>query len=157
MLPAMFYVLSGERSWQCCWNVMCWEIACNVRNNRGAGVMLREILWECLVIIACNVQSTVTSHIVRNVASILRAKSQVILPAKLQVILHVWRNAACKVENYASCNAMRNISGKVASDDTCLRRILRARLQILLPVKLWAILRAMLQVMSLVILLAILY
>ena len=77
----------------------------------------------------------------RNVASILRAKSQVILPAKLQVILHVWRNAACKVENYASCNAMRNIAGKVASDDTCLRRILRARLQ----------------VMSLVILLAILY
>lgn len=93
----------------------------------------------------------------RNVASILRAKSQVILPAKLQVILHVWRNAACKVENYASRNAMRNIAGKVASDDTCLRRILRARLQILLPVKLWAILRAMLQVMSLVILLAILY
>ena len=93
----------------------------------------------------------------RNVASILRAKSQVILPAKLQVILHVWRNAACKVENYASCNPMRNIAGKVASDDTCLRGILRARLQILLPVKLGAILRARLQVLLLVILLAILH
>ena len=52
---------------------------------------------------------------------------------------------------------MCNTAGKVASDDTCLRRILRARLQILLPVKLDAISRARLQVMSLVILLAILY
>lgn len=110
-----------------------------------------------MVIIACNVQSTVTSHILRNVASILRAKSQVILAAKIVSNPYVWRNAACKVENYASCNAMCNTAGKVASDDTCLRRILRARLQILLPVKLDAILRARLQVMSLVIRLAILY
>ena len=59
------------------------EILRVMRNNRAAGVMLREILRECLVIIAYNVQSTVTSHIVRNVASILRAKSQVILVAKI--------------------------------------------------------------------------
>ena len=52
---------------------------------------------------------------------------------------------------------MRNIAGKVASEDTCLRGILGATLQILLPVKLGAILRARLQVMLLVILLAILY
>ena len=52
---------------------------------------------------------------------------------------------------------MRNIAGTVASNDTCLRGILRARLQILLPEKLGAILRARLQVMLLVILLAILY
>ena len=156
MLRAMFYVMSGERSWQCCWNVtlLRYCVQCKKQPRYRCDVawnIVRMLGYYCM---QCTEYCYELYYAQRYINTACKVTGY--FTCKI-VILHVWRNAACKVENYASCDAMRNIAGKVASYDTRLRRILRARLQILLPVKLGAILRARLQVMSLLILPAILY
>ena len=151
MLPAMFYVLSGERSWQCCWNVMLLRycVQCKKQPRCGCDVawnIVRMFGYYCVqcteycyepycaqrcINTACKVTGyfswkvKVRRNIASNVASYVTCNttSNIIYKVACYNTYNVTRKKACEVASSTCllCNIMHKVKCKVISCKWCYR------------------------------------